>query len=59
MTTKDKDVVRYLERCFAQKLCFGAPFIERFLTDEEKAFGERLKATYAREREWRKRNRTA
>jgi hypothetical protein len=49
MRTEDfdrKEAVRHLNRCFAKKLCLGAPLCERFITAEEKEFEKRLRATY-------------
>jgi hypothetical protein len=49
MRTKDLDqnkAVRHLNRCFAIKLCLGAPLCERFITAEEKEQEKRIRATY-------------
>jgi hypothetical protein len=50
MENKNDKVIRHLERCFAKTTRMGMPLIERYITDEEKAFGERLMATYNRTR---------
>jgi len=44
-STRDT-AVRHLKRCFAKKLCLGAPLCERFITPEEKEFEKRIRATY-------------
>jgi hypothetical protein len=46
MKTNKDDVVRFLNRCFAKTTTIGMPFIERYITVEEKETGKRIRATY-------------
>ena len=49
MRTKDSnrsDVVRFLDRCYAKTTTTGMPFVERYITAEEKETERRIRATY-------------
>ena len=50
MKTKNDDVVRHLEKCFANTNTMGMFPEERFITPEDVAFGKRLRATYNKKR---------
>jgi hypothetical protein len=46
MKTQNEDLVKHLEKCFANTNTMGMFPEERFLTPEDVAFGKRVRATY-------------